>query len=508
MLGEGAIVQVAENFLPLGKYLMILGGLFANLAALNATIYSSSRVSFALARDKNILSHIALIHTKNLTPHIAVIVSTFLIAGLIALFPLFDIASAASLLFVLLFLQLNIAGINIHYKWPNTKWFYKIPFFPGTPLIATVLYILLAFTMFGVNLNAWLMTAFWVLLGLVNYFAYVEPKSRARFENDIVYEGSVRIGPKNGKRILLPLSPDLTDDEVKNLAEFSFSLASQFDGEVVAIRVHEIPPVLSLDPSVIGESELDRERAAFADLQKLADEFNRKTGPEVKDINFHGLILIGRDAADVILETIQMEECDALILHWSGVTSEKGVRFGPIIDRLLREAKCDIAVVKNPKPIKSLMFTTDLEGQGPYLRLLGEVITGIRKYYNSKTYLFSVLPKYTPAYLKPDFSMIIKATGLKKKDFDVTNTYNSSSIVRAIMHEAQKEKVDMLLIGASRPKFLREIRFGSTSELIAKYYKNGLIIVKGHETPTELLWTKVVNFLKNKRTPPQKGEVL
>jgi len=218
--------------------------------------------------------------------------------------------------------------------------------------------------------------------------------------------------------------------------------------------------------------------------------------------------LIGRDATDVILQTIQMEECDALVLHWSGVTSEKGFRFGPVIDRLLREAKCDIVVVKNPKPIKSLMLATDLEGRSPYLKLIGEVVTGIKNYYNAKTHLFSVLPKTTPAYLKPDFSMIIKSLGLKKKDFDATNTYNSSSTVRAVMHEAQKEKVDMLLIGASQPKFLREIRFGSTSELIAKYYKNGLIIVKGHETPTELLWTKALNFLKNKKTPTEKVEAV
>jgi amino acid transporter/nucleotide-binding universal stress UspA family protein len=506
-LGEGAIVTVAEKFLPLGKYLMIIGGLFANLAALNATIYSSSRVSFALARDKNILSHLALIHTKNLTPHIAVIVSTLLIGGLIAIFPLFDIASAASLLFVLLFLQLNIAGINIHYKWPNTKWFYKIPLFPATPLLASALYLLLALTMFGVNLNAWIMTAFWVLLGLVNYFAYVEPKSRARFENKIVYEGSVRIGPKNGKRILLPLSPQLKDEEIKNLAEFSFALASQFDGEVVAVRVHEIPPVFGLDPSVFSSSELDRERAAFGELQKLADDFNRKTGPQVKDINFHGLILIGRDATDVLLDVVQMEECDVLLLHWGGTTSEKGVRFGTVIDRLLREAKCDTVVIKNPKAIKSLMLATDLGGKSPYLAFLGEIVSAVKKYYQAKTYLFSVLPKATPAYLKPDFSTVIKGLGLKRKDFDIVSSYNSNSTVRAVMYEAEKEKVDLLLIGASRPRFLREIRFGATSELFGKHYDGGLAIAKGHESPTELLWTKLINLLKNKKTP-SKNEVL
>src|SRR3989338_4634679 len=82
--GEGAIVQAAHSFMPLGGTLMIIGGLLANLAALNATIYSSSHVAFALARDKNIWTHLAQIHSKNFTPHLAVILSVLLIVAMVA----------------------------------------------------------------------------------------------------------------------------------------------------------------------------------------------------------------------------------------------------------------------------------------------------------------------------------------------------------------------------------------------------------------------------------------
>src|SRR3989344_3031236 len=77
--GEGAVAKAAQTFMPLGNFIMVIGGLLANLAALNATIYSSSRVAFALARDKNIWSRLSHIHLKNLTPLLAVIVSTILI---------------------------------------------------------------------------------------------------------------------------------------------------------------------------------------------------------------------------------------------------------------------------------------------------------------------------------------------------------------------------------------------------------------------------------------------
>ena len=97
--------------------------------------------------------------------------------------------------------------------------------------------------------------------------------------------------------------------------------------------------------------------------------------------------------------------------------------------------------------------------------------------------------------MKPDFSLLIKALGLKKKDFDSVSNYNSGSVIKAILHEMKQQNADTLLIGASQPRFLEEIRFGSTSELIAKHSKTGVIMVRGHETPTEVIWKRILNFI-------------
>lgn len=490
--GEGAIVKAAESFMPFGNFMMVLGGLLANLAALNATIFSSSRVSFALARDKNIWSRLSAIHFSNLTPHLAVIVSVLLIAAMVIFLPLFDVAALASLLFILLFLQLNIAGIKIHYKWPDTQWGYKIPFFPVIPLAAALIYVALALIMLHVNLTAWVIAAFWVLLGFVNYFAYAEPRGREMFETGVVYEQAARIGPKTGKRILLPLAPNLSWEEIKNLSEVAFALTSKYDGELVIVRIHEIPPALPLDQSMIKPGALEEERKLFDELQKWVEEYNKKTGPEIKDINFHSLILIGRDVVDVILDVVKQEDCDLLMLNWYGYTQTKGVILSSKIDRILRESKCDLLVVQDAKPFKSVMVAVHPSARGPYLGLMGEIAGGLRDYYKPRMELFSVVSQEIPSYFKPDPTTILKALGLKRKDFDEINFIAGRSIAGTILDQMKKKNHDLVIVGAALPKFLAHFKLGSVAEALAKDTTTSLMIVRGHEGAAEALVKRIL----------------
>lgn len=496
--GEGAIVKAAQTFMPFGQFIMVAGGLLANLAALNATIFSSSRVSFALARDKNIWSRLSAIHLENLTPHLAVIVSTLLIVLMILVLPLFDVAALASLLFILLFLQLNIAGINIHYKWPDTNWGYRIPFFPAMPLLAILLYALLAFTMLQVNLTAWIIAAFWVLIGFINYFAYAETKSREQFETGIVYEEAVRIGPKTGKRILLPLAPHLDPEEIKHLAEAAFVLTSKYDGELVIVTVHEIPPTLPLDQSMLDQNKLQKEKELFAKLQEWVEEYNKKTGPEVKDINFHSLILIGRDIVDVILDVVKMEDCDLLMLNWSGYGEDRNVILSRKIDRILREAKCDLLVVKNPRPVKSVLLATHPKGDSPYAELAGKIAAALKDYYKPSMELFSVIEQEIPVYLKPDPTPLLKALKMKRKDFAEINFVPSHSITKAILKEVADKNIDLIVIGSARPRLLAEIKIGNLAESLMKNARCSVMVVRGHQGAAEALWQTLLKKLTPK----------
>ncbi len=497
--GEGAIVKTAQTVLPFGKILMLVAGILANLAALNATIYSSSHVSFALARDKNIISHISKIHIKNFTPYVAVTVSIALIEIMIISLPLFDVASAASLLFIILFLQLNLAGINIHFKWPNTKWVYKIPLFPLTPILASFIYILLALTMLKINITAWIVTFVWLLIGLVNYYSYSLAQSREKFENEIVYEEALRVGPKSGKRILLPIESNLSIEELKNLVEIAFALASYFDGEIIIAKIHEVPQTLPL----LEGAKMDHDRQILDNIKDWAEEFNEKMPGIKKDINFHNLLMAGRDSVETILDIVKMEDCDILLLNWEGYTHTKGTIFNYKIDQILREAKCDLLVIKNPKPIKSLIVAGNPSGTGAYSEKAGEIFKGITNYFQPKTKLLGIINIDIPRYFKPDYGPLLKSLKLKKKDFNEIEFARSKSIVSGIIENLKKEEADLLIIGATETKFLKEIRFGDISELLAKHLDVPLMIVKGYESFPKAIWKKICDKIINKKPAEQ-----
>jgi len=489
--GEGAIVKSAQAIMPFGKILMLFAGILANLAALNTTIYSSSHVSFALARDKNIFSKISKIHNKNFTPYMAIAVSIILVEIMILTLPLFDVASAASLLFIILFLQLNIAGINIHFKWPNTKWMYKIPFFPITPILASLIYILLALTMLKINATAWVITFIWLLIGLVNYYAYSLAQSREKFENEIVYEEALRVGPKLGKRILLPIESNLSSEELKNLAEIAFALASHFDGEIIIAKIHEVPQVLPL----LEGAKMIHDRQILDNIKDWAEEFNKKNPGIKKDINFHNLLMVGRDSVETILDIVKMEDCDILLLNWEGYTHTKGAIFNYKIDQILREAKCDLLVVKNPRSIKSLIIIGNPSGTGAYAEKTGEIFKGLAGYFQPKTKLLGIINSNIPYYFKPDYTPLLKSLGLKKKDFNEIEFARSKSIVSGIIENVKKDQADLLIIGATETRFLKEIRFGNISELLAKHLDAPLIIVKGYESLPKTIWKKISDGL-------------
>lgn len=485
---EGAIVHSAAAFMPFGMITLLFGGLLANLGALNTTIFSSSHVAFALARDKSIWSRFAQIHVKNLTPHFAVIVSVILISFMILCLPLFDVASAASLLFVLLFLQLNIAGIVIHFKYPQTKWYYKVPFFPFTPIVAILIYILLAFTMLQVNAVAWIVTVFWSLVGLINYFSYAKNQSRESFERDIVYEQTMRVVPKTNHRILMPIPSKMSTEELRNLSEIAFALASKYSGEILAVKVHTFPRQLTL----LDGATMVHDQHIFENLKQWVEEFNRKNTDE-KDINLHSLAMVGRDTVDCLLEVIKMEDCDTLLVAWDGYTATKGVVFGGKIDRILRETKIDLLLVKNPQPIRSVLLAEEFQCNNPYLPLTGEILSAIKMHFHPRMKLISVVPPERPDSSVNTTKKLLAAVNCKDTDFEEVKIVQAKSVIMAIVKEANFQKEGKLvIINASSPQMLNQIRMGKIPELLAKHVDASVMIVRGHQGSVEVLFDRII----------------
>ena len=173
---ETALVDVARNFFVGGGVLILIGGVISTISALNATIYSSSRVAFAMGRDRNFPSFFSKVHPKNFTPQWAILVSLAIVVIMAISLPIEDVASAADIMFLLLFLQVNIAMIRLRKKRKDLDRGYKAPLFPYLSIIGIVMLLFIAIYMFKYSISAWIVTIIWSAIGLFVYRFYASKR--------------------------------------------------------------------------------------------------------------------------------------------------------------------------------------------------------------------------------------------------------------------------------------------------------------------------------------------
>jgi len=173
-LGEVGIAEIAQGFMPLGSALMLFGGLVSTLSALNATIYSSARVAFVMGRDKLLPSQFLEVNAWRRTPHYAIAVSGMIMIAVALFLPLQEVAAMADLLFVLLFLQVDLSILRIRPKY-NEKLFYgyQLPFYPWIVYIAIAAQIGLGFALTLHFNQAPIGAGIWLIIGTIVYFGYI-----------------------------------------------------------------------------------------------------------------------------------------------------------------------------------------------------------------------------------------------------------------------------------------------------------------------------------------------
>ncbi|MFQ6015336.1 MAG: amino acid permease, partial [Anaerolineae bacterium] len=171
---EVAIVEVAQQVFPLGigAVVLLFSGLVSTMSALNATTYSSSRVSFAMGRDHNLPAIFARVHPWRHTPHWAVVFSGGLMILMAWSLPIENAAAAASFMFLLLFMQVNLAVMTLRHKLPDLDRGFLVPRFPVIPVMAVLCNTLLALYLFTFSPVAWYSAVGWIVVGLLAYYTY------------------------------------------------------------------------------------------------------------------------------------------------------------------------------------------------------------------------------------------------------------------------------------------------------------------------------------------------
>ncbi len=457
---EVAMVEAARSISIWGSAILLIGGLLSTISALNATIYSSSRVSFAMGRDHNLPHVFARIHSKFRTPSGSLFVSSLLIIVILLLLPIEDIASSADIMFLFLFIFVNMALIHIRRKTPRLLKGYKSPLFPLFPTLGIITQSILIIVMFSYSPKSFFISLLWIGGGLSIYYGYAKHRERAEVGPKILVEEK-EIAHKDFK-IILGIEKKY---EVHPLMNTALSIAKEKDGEIFVTHVIPLPPQTPLN---VGR-EFIKERREFLEIaDKLGEKsqvpvsFNIRVSHEI----FHGL-----------LDSVVEYKGDALILG-SGEFKARGKILGSVLDPLIQEAPCDVGVmkIKGDGKIKRILLPT---AGGPNARLAFEWGTWIAKQNKGKLTLFSVVSDERK--IKKGESCLLET----KKAVHYDSELIEEKIVygRNVLSKIRRESsdYDLILIGASKANLWRRVRFGTIPEKLTRISPISVLVVRKYE---------------------------
>ena len=300
---ELGLALAADRFMPYGTIVILIGGLLSTISALNARTYSSTRVSFAMGRDQVLPDAFAKVHSRFKTPYIALAATGGIIVFMVVAIPIEDVAAAADVMFLLLFLQVNYAVMRIRNEFGDRlEYGYLMPFYPWVPIIGIVTKAFLAVYLFRFSPLAWFYAAGWIMVGVGVFFSFARGRVAGEDEPRITYED--KRGMRSGRSILAPVANPRRVDTVVRVAA---ALAAARDSEVVVLNVVRVPRSMPI-----------AEGRKYTSQAEPVVEAVRALDEDLPGVSLSTVVGIGRKVSSVINTTAQREDADVVVVGWHG----------------------------------------------------------------------------------------------------------------------------------------------------------------------------------------------
>ncbi len=467
---ETGIIRAAENFMPkFGVALIVFGGLFSTMSALNASVLASSRVGFSMGRERMLPAMLGAIHARRRTPHIAVLATGLIIISIAIGLPLEVVGSGASLMFLLTFAMTNAAMILIRVQEPDLPRGYRAPLFPLLPILGIVLNLGLAIYQFTFQPMAWYVGLAWVAIGAGVYLTYTRHSGEEEERLPVKILHEERLVPKDYV-VLIPLA---NVEQAHMLGILGAAMAKTHDGEVLALHVVRVPVQLSISD---GRMFLREGKPILEEAIRQAKEV---------DVPVHTMIRLDRHVGRAIVETARERRVDLMLLGWPGHTTDPHHAFGSVIDLVAVNPPCDLAVVrfrKRQEPKRILVPTSGGTNATLAIRL---AIDQARRFSErtGEPSVVTLLYVCVPATAAPE----VQARGYELLR-NLASAYGyplqvkvlpADDVVEGIVGESAHH--DLVVIGATAERLFEQVLFGTIPERVALRAPVTVMMVKGYK---------------------------
>jgi basic amino acid/polyamine antiporter, APA family len=460
--GKGFGEAVSRLIPSFGSILVTITVIFASTSALNATIYSATRASYALGRDRMLSPVFSKLHARRRTPYMALMFTGVLVIAVAAFLPTIDVASSASMMFLFLFFLVNLCVIKIRRHMADEMTYgFVMPLFPLPPIAAILIQAVLAVWLVHMSPIAWVVAPVWILAGICIYHLYSKHKA-IRTEDEIIVLQEEPIPTKGDYRILVSVANPVN---AVPLAQHCFRFC-QAKGSCPEVEVIHMVPVPSQVPlSDASKYAASGEEAIIEAMIYLAPRYT-----------FGSTMRYCRNIARGIVSAANERKADLLIMGWQGHRGG-GFSLGSTVDPILERASCHVAVFKNCRQPKYINVLVPFAG-GPNAAFSLETAYIMMEKNEGRIVLLNVARPGKPTqdidgFLQEALPQINVPRSCIESKYVVTN----EDLLKTLLAEA--ENFDLVIIGATGDPIFRQRVMGSLPEEFACHCDKPLIMVKG-----------------------------
>ena len=345
---------------------------------------------------------------------------------------------------------------------------------PLPPLIPALALVVNVFLLPIVGTGPILAGAVWLGAGLVVYIVYARGRYIAGQEGVVVFRAK-RETLESKYRVLVPLGPGKRQSELIRLA---VALAGEEGGEVFPLRVITLPAQVPL-----------REGARMA--EGVESVFRGSLGTEdTGSVTLTPMTRVARSVSQGIIDTATEEKCDLVVLSWEGHSATKGGVMGSVLDPVVRNAPCDVLLVKDGavSDVDSILLPTR---GGSHAAMAARLAVKLARRYGAQlTVLYVSREGDTAEDRQEGMEMIARTVeGLEADDLIVPKVITAPGIVGAILNEATNHS--LMMLGASEEGLFDRVLFGTIPEGIARKSAVPVMIAKQH-APLPQFWLRRV----------------
>ena len=468
-LGESAAPLVVIASTVLGKYglfFVLIAGIMSTISALNATVLTTSRATYAIARDGFMPSFLAKVSARFHTPHWALVVTSVLAVIIAVVGEVRFVAHLTNFCLLFALIIINYSVIMLRRRRPELKRPFRLPFGHVIPALGIASNVLM---MLFMEWSTYLLGISYLAVGGLVYLAYSKGAKRTLERERVIRYLMVKQARKEYK-ILVPIA---NPDTMKSLVTVAAAIAKKFDGEILLLSVVEVPYYVPLERGVARAGD-------YRPQLMLAEKICEREG--VDDVK--RMIKISHRLSHGILETAREENCNFIVMGRVSRRTLGDRLLATVIDAVLDDAPCDVAVVRPG--------ADDLADVGRILvavsgsansRLAAELAPAFADSFDAKLRVVTVsgaedefgIPRYTARSLLDDVVCDVEC----RRGFE-RGVLHAADVTEALMAEVRPK--DLVVLGARKGGAWEQLLFKSVPEEISERVDNTVVIIKKFTT--------------------------